>query len=315
MLVTFLQLSLLVGSLQLAGQESVVQDRLLSSPSGNYRYSVEYTTHGIGETPIRSFTLYNRDRQPLLTLNAPGEEMFFVADQGWFVGVLATGSSRHVRFYDRRGRIRGEYHPAEDANYAMSGTGRCFYVNTSDGLRTFDATGRIVARFGAGSWFRSSAGDELVAMVQRDAVTVYRGDGGKLAQFRLGSLLFRDLTFSPNREYLAVAERSVVSLYSLREPGLVWRTALDSTVSLLSLAVDCLGRVYAGGEGERLLRVARAGFLSVLENAEELARIPIAYADDHETINAVKADQGNVQVLTAYHRFRFQEENTNGRNR
>ena len=298
-----LSLSLFGLNLKLVERSAITDGQFQSSLAGNYVYQIAYTTDGIGETPIRSFSLFDREYRPLTTLERPGVEMFFVSDAGWFVGALNAGANVKLIFYDRRGDIRAQTETDAPANYAFSNSGTYFYVNNDLGVQAFDAEGRVAAQFAGGTWFKPSDDDRFMAAVSGDQVEV-RAFGRKtpVAAFRLGSLLFRDLAFSPDGEYLAVAERSVISLYSLSEPSLIGKQKLDTRTSLLSLAVDDQGRIYAAGE------IARQGFLSVIENGRELTRCPINYSNDRETINGVKAGRATIQVSTTFRRFRFEEE-------
>jgi len=272
-----------------------------SSLAGNFAYQVEYTTHGVGETPIESFSLFDHEHQLLTSLLHPGVEMVFVSDAGWFAGALNSGDKVELTFFDRKGQVRSKTEADAPANYAFSQAGNYLYVNSARGVQAFDAGGRIAARFGTGAWFGPSSDDRFLALVNRDRLDVYRfGTSIPAFTFRLGTFLFRGLAFSGSGEYLAIAERSTVSLYSLKTPGRVWKKEVDPSASLLALCVDDQGRVYAGGE------IARAGFLSLLENGRELARLAIAYTDDHETIDAVTLSDTRVEVKTTSQKLEFE---------
>jgi hypothetical protein len=297
-----LGLTLFGFNLKLVEQNSISAQSFRTSLAGNYAYQVECTPHGVGETPIASFSLFDRSHQLLTSLHAPGVEMMFVSDEGWFVGALNSATKVKLSFYDRGGDIRARTETDAPANYAFSNSGTYFYVSNALGVQAFDADGRVVAQFAGGAWFKPSDDDRFMAVVAGDRVEVHAfSRKTPVAAFRLGSLLFRDLAFSPNGEYLAVAERSAISLYALSEPNPVWKQPLDPTMSLLNLAVNDQGRVYTAGE------IARQGFLIVIENGRELTRCSINYSDDHETINAVEAGRGTIQVSTTFHQFRFEE--------
>jgi hypothetical protein len=328
-----LTLTLFGFNLKLVEQNNVPDRPFLTSRAGNYLCQVEYTPHGAGETPIAEFSLFDRSHQLVTTLHEPGIEMIFVSDAGWLVGALNSASKVRLTFYDRAGNVRVQTETDAPANYAFSNSGTYFYVNNARGMQAFDAEGRVAAQFPGGAWFKPSDDDRFVAVVSGDRVEVHafgeeshtqisqipgsgeeknRGIGAirgsnpkreaQVTVLRLGSLLFRDLAFSPDGEYLAVAERSAISLYSLSGPDLVWKQRLDPSVSLLSLAVNDQGRVCAAGE------IDRRGFLSVIEDGREMTRCPINYTDDHETVNTVEVDRGTIQVSTTLHRFRFEEE-------
>jgi hypothetical protein len=310
MLQTVLTLFLAGLNLQSVGVEPVSPGAYCSSGSGNYFYQIEYGTEGIGETPIKSFTLYDSERHLLVRKDRPGEEAFLVSDAGWFAGIRGIPGGRALTFYDRSGNVVTRREIAGDVNCAFSQTGIYLYVNAREGLSAFNADGGIAARFGTGSGFRAAMNDRYVATVQNDLVRVWRFGEGDHKEFRLGSLLFRDLAFSPGElahhgRFLAVAERSSVSLYScMPEPVLVWQRNLGRGVSLLRVAVDDQGRVYAGGETRT---ATRAGFLAAFENGEEVARTEIPYASEYETITGVRCDGAQCRVRTTDHEFRFQE--------
>jgi hypothetical protein len=302
MIFQILALSLVGTSLGLVEQSATTDQRSLSSLAAHYSYQIEYTTDGIGETPIASFSLFDHEGRPLTTLRRPGVEMIFVSDQGWFVGALNHANEVRLTFYSRNGSIRAQTRTGSPANYAFSAAGSYFYVNNARGVQAFDRDGQMTARFGTADWFRPSADDQLLALVSGKRITVQSfGASSPLATFDLGSQLFRDLAFSPGGKYVAVAGQREISLYSLRARSEVWRREFEPAAALLTLAVDDNGRVYAGGQ------IEHAGFLSVLADGEELTRAAIPYADDRETINRISLESDGVHVTTADHEFRFEE--------
>jgi hypothetical protein len=300
MMSVILSLSLFGLNLLMVEQDAALDRTYQHSLAGNYLYHVDYTRAGKGETPIAGFTLFNREHHRLAELSGPGIEMVFVSDAGWFVGALNQGGKAELTFFDKTGQVRALAETDCPANYAFSRAGNYLYVSNDRGVQAFDAQGRVRARFGPGAEFLPSADDRVLALVNRDRLDVFRfGTGAPTATFRLGTVLFRNLAFSPSGRYLAVAERSTVSLYSLRRPARVWKTEVDPAASLLALCVDDNGRVFCGGE------IGRAGFLSVLEDGRELTRQAISYADDHETINAVTLSGTRVEVKTTSQRLEF----------
>ncbi len=303
MMSVILSLSLLGLNLQMVEQNTVNDKTYQSSLSGNYFYHVDYTRSGKGETPIADFSLFDRQHHRLAELSSPGVEMVFVSDAGWFAGALNQGGKVELTFFDKSGQVRARAETDCPANYALSRAGNYLYVSNDRGVQAFDAHGRIATRFGAGAWFLPSVDDRFLALVNRDRLDAFRfGPGSPFATFRLGTVLFRSLAFSVSGRYLAVAERSTVSLYSLRNPARVWKMEVDPAASLLALCVDDNGRVFCGGE------IGRAGFLSVLEDGRELTRQPIIYVDSHETINAVTLSGARVEVKTTNQQLEFEVE-------
>lgn len=282
-----LSLTLLGLSLNLVEQYPTI-DR-----AGDYSYEVSYSRAGPGETPIAEFRLFDREQRLLAGLHKPGFEMVFVSPQGWFVGALNAGDRVTLTFCDRVGRTVATVESEAPANYAFAPAGNYLYVGTARDIRAYDAGGQVAARFSPGSWFRPSDDERLLATVNGRAVSVWAfGQTAPKAGFELNSLLFRDLAFSANGDYLAVAERSTVSLHALRRPGRVWQQELGPNAALLGLAVTDDGRVFAGGES------ARQGFLSLLADGQELTRAAVPYTDDRATIRAVRLTGTGVRVRT-----------------
>jgi len=317
MMSVILSLSLFGLNLQMVEQNAAPDKAYQHSLAGNYLYHVDYTREGRGETPISGFSLFDREHHPVAELSSPGIEMVFVSDAGWFAGALNQGGKVELTFFDRSGQVRARAETDQPANYAFSRAGNYLYVSNDRGVQAFDAQGRVRARMGPGAEFLPSADDRLLATVNRDRLDVFRfGTGAPVATFRLGTVLLRNLAFSPSGRYLAVAERSAVSLYSLKSPARIWRTEFGSAVSLLALCVSDNGRVFCGGEiGRARAEHGQAGFLSALEDGRELDRQAIGYIDDHETINAVtlsgaRAEHGQarVEVKTTSRRLVFEVE-------
>ena len=328
MQVTFLALALVQLTLQPLEPERLEKSGYQQTQAGNYRYRIEHSRDGIGETPIASFALSDRSDRLLVRLERPGEDDFLVSDAGWFVGVMAIPGNCHLTFYDIQGRALARREFSRSFNYGFSPSGNRLYVNTREGLLAYDAQGRVVAQCGAGSWFLVSPDERLVAVVQADLISVFSADFADYTDsnlrksvqsvdrfhFRLGSLLFRDLAFSEDGQFLAVVERSTVSLYSLgtvpefslRKPGTVssisrlWRQELDPGTSLLRVAVSSDGAVYVGGEQGS---VADSGFLSVLRDGKEVTRAGIPYFARNEGLVSVAVEGKEVIVKTSDHSF------------
>jgi hypothetical protein len=206
-----------------------------------------------------------------------------------------------LTFFNETGQVRARAEADCPANYAFSRAGNYLYVSNDRGVQAFDAQGRVRARFGSGSWFLPSADDRLLVLINRDRLDVFRfGAGSPFATFRIGTVLFRSLAFSASGRYLAVAERSAVSLYSLRSLVRSWKVEIDPAPSLLALCVDDNGRVFCGGE------IGRDGFLGMFEDGRELTRQPITYVDSHETINAVTLSRARVEVRTTSQQLEFE---------
>jgi hypothetical protein len=308
MMSVILSLSLFGLNLQMVEQNVVLDKSYQSSLGGDFFYHVDYTRVGKGETPIAGFSLFDRQHHQLARLwghdaESCPLEMVFVSDAGWFAGALNQSGKVELTFFDKTGQVRARAETDQPANYALSRAGNYLYISNDRGVQAFDAQGRIGARFGAGAWFLPSPDDRFLALVNRDRLDVFRFGGlSPAATFRLGTFLFRSLAFSASGQYLAVAERSTVALYSLRNPARIWKTEVDPAASLLALCVDDNGRVFAGGE------IGRAGFLSVLEGGRELTRQALSYVDSHETINAVALSGARVDVKTTSQRLEFEVE-------
>jgi hypothetical protein len=297
MYTAILALALTGLTLEPAAPIRIEDNGYLSSAGGNYRYRVTYTRDGPGETPVASFSLETASGEHRLTLDQPGQEMFFVSDAGWFVGAMATPGLRRLTFYTAQGRVVARRDVSAAANYAFTRAGQHLYVNARDGLLAFDSQGRQTADYGKGNWFLVSDDERTVALVQGNLVTVHCS-GQTARRFRLTSPLFRSLAFSADGQLMATVERTRVSLYSLRTGERLWSDAQPDAISLLHVAVGADGSVWVTGEEPGR---EDGGLVMLYRNGTEAARVPIPYMARNEGLTGLTVNDTGVEVRLSDH--------------
>ncbi len=310
MLAIFFSIFIFSLNLELVEKERVQEEPFLRSAGSKFLYQVEYSSEGIGEVPIKRFSIYDKEKNLLWQKENPQEEAFFVSDAGWVVGLFGSHPKARLTFYDIKGKRVHQEEIDYPYGYSFSKTGNLFYANTSKGILGFNSQGKVVRNFGYGGHFFPSPDDKFFAVIKEESLKIFKegkpygrfAPAQVSAKFLLGSLLFRDLAFSPKGEFLAVCEKHSLSLYSLRDSSLLWRKEFDFATSLLKVIVDDNGVAYLGGE---MTDNKRSGFLAVFKDGEEIVRTDIPYFANYETIVGISLDFPFLSVRTTDYHFRF----------
>jgi len=298
-------LTILLFNLGLVRREKISQETLFSSANGKFLYSLEYATEGVGEIPIKRFSLYDKEKRLLFTKTLPGEEAFFVSDAGWLIGIFGSHPRARLTFYDLKGSVKKQVTVDYPYGYSFSLSGNLFYVNTPKGILAFNSQGKIVYRFNPPGHFFPSSDDKFLAVIKEDSLFIFR-DGKIFAKSSLSSLLFRHLAFSPDNKFLAVAEKHSLSLFSVEENlQPLWQKEFNFSTSLLKIAVDNEGIVYLAGEETK---EKRSGFLMALKDGITVSQIEIPYLADYETILGISFLGDTISVRTTENKFYFVQE-------
>lgn len=289
-------------NLELVRVEKVQKEPFLYSTGGAFLYQIEYSTEGVGEVPIKKFSLYDKKKNLLWSKELPGEEAFFVADAGWVVGVFGSYPKARLTFYDLKGRVKKQVEVEYPHGYSFSQAGNFFYANTAKGILAFNPEGKIVRNFGFGGPFFPSPDDKFLALIKEDNLLLFK-EGKTFGKSTLPSLLFRDLAFSSNNKFLVVGEKHTLSLFALgKNLQPLYQKKFDPATSLLKVAVNDEGNVYFAGEsvGEK-----RKGFFALLKDGREIGRSEISYLADYETILDISLSTDTISVRTTDQRFHF----------
>ncbi|UCB53114.1 MAG: WD40 repeat domain-containing protein, partial [Candidatus Zixiibacteriota bacterium] len=173
-----------------------------------------------GFLAAKRFELYSADGKRLWKIDDPEVSEFYISNGAeLIVGISAGDESPESRlaFFDQTGELISSTTVGFVNGVSFSANGKYFMVNSAkDGLMSFGESGQLKDNFGPCDKFAVSPDGDGVATAADGRLRFFH-KGKPIGDSTQINPLIRAISFSPENEYLAVADKKNLYLFEVAE--------------------------------------------------------------------------------------------------